>query len=1076
MSCKIRQSALPRFLAIVLTCTTCCRALGQTSPISTIANPAPSAQEILRELATTQRLLADELFISGDRNRAKVLYSDARATASKLTTAGGLFSASAIRLLQDEIDYRQFLLERNASVWGLRFSSRPVNPIGAVSRFQDTFGRFSKAVQEVGSLTDRLKDKNATVFRLEDKSINAERDTRIAEMKQGISEVRLRDANLRRAIFNDRKEAIQARQAQLAAEISALQKTIDDRSAGINTTLTKAIAQYVGLPPDTASLMQGSSKNDLNAAISAAVQRYAHPSDLASGVPAQLKSLAQTVQDTARKYEELRKSVSDAKEQAQKGAALLRAIQAHDRNTLIAIGSEVISGLNPDTRDKLMAAIGTVRDVDAAMRLAGTGTAVRGELANFIKQLPDITPRIGTSLAAYLKDSDNLALRYQQLLTAANAAATTAEQQTAVLGAFAHGWSRSFVADVIGSRAAGPLARQMGSKCTAYLECSDWLVDRFKRGSLDGVPLRVSAAGQITLTANGTTIALFAIADVINITANRSLESSDAIKPDIDALMKRLQSGESQLVGEAVRRLPDIDFDTDVAEILSTMLSKEQQAALLRRLSSGGSGTQDPAPARKDLAAFAVGRDIAQQTVYNPPSAPNTTKGQTPAQGVVANAVDPAQTAILAAMKASGPYGFAAATAIEIFSSIVQSAADAALINAKAREDRDLTTEMLHIAAFELEMQRDEAIASLELRIATQQFETAGRRADLYQQALLDRGEQLSAIQAQIRRRLPLIYLLAEQLRERFDAVDHAVAFWANDFDPEHRFVERTLRSDPQWRRFGLDPDISLYDWFTREDEGQRNDLDQLLTHWRGIEDLVQNVCQEYHCLPTDSQMGQVEMTDLISVKELVGDDAWRKAESSRTLPFTLLPQSLPYIPKRQGLRLVDVYGGVFANGASSATVNPNVVLRHSGLGYVFAGAAGVRDTLEASNDRTPRLPVDDVGASNVLTALQSRWTPAVSLLPLEGYPLFGLYHITFPPSFDFKSSDLKLRFYYQVPANSASFSNQLSDAQFLCRFDNRKQTAVPASDVQLLVVTNPDGMPTLNAPSSCAVLAPQSP
>jgi hypothetical protein len=1039
------------------------------TPASNSTHSQPSQQEILQELAVTQRLLADEEFIAGDRDKAKIEYEEAAQTVERLTTDGGFLTDVDIQLQKDEIQYRKLLLEREESFWGLEFKARPVNPVGEFGQFEATYIRFKSIIDDVNALTDKLKAGDMSSYPLEDQQIQNERDQRVAELQQDISNVKLRDADVRRAMYRDRKAAIQARQTAIVANIDALQKQVTDRSAAMNATLTSALTEAVGLPPDAANVLTAAAKGDYSGVVAAAVQRYADAPDAATGLSGQLKELATTAQNAAQRYEEARRTLNDVQEKANQGAALLKAIQSNDRDKLVAIGAEAMGGLSPATRDQLLAGMSKIKDVEGALKLAGQGTSVRAQIATFIGSRPDLSAKIGSLVKAYLQpQSESFAWRYQQLLMAESTTAKSAAEHEAVFASLSRGWSRSFVHDVLNPQGGTvAIATSLGSTCANDLDCTDWLANYISQKGPTGPIFAITDAGNVTISVNGRIAARFSVEDLAKIASGRALEAAtSAVQTDIDTLVTRTQAAGTAFTVELVRRLPDVDFDRDIEPLLKS-LSDDRTTELVQNLSSPGAGAVS-APTTLDMAALALGREIATKTIFSSVSTQGA-PSNIPTPPTAASGSDPNQALILNAMKASGPYGYAAAIAIQVFSAIAQNGVAIDQINAQAREDGELTVEMLHITEFESDMNRDEAIATLEQRIATTQAASASSRSDLYEQAMVDQGTLATALQAKIRRRLPLIFLLSEQLRERFDSLDHALGFWENDLSSGERFLERTLRTDPQVRRLGLDPDISLYDWFKRDVEGQRKDLDALLVHWEQIETVVTALCARLHCTANDPQMGQVEMTDLIALRKLVGPADWGAAAKSRSLLFMILPQSLPNVPAREGLRLVHVTGAVSDSGNNH--VNPNIILRHSGLGYVAAGGGGYRETLETSGDLTPKFPVDDAGSSNLQLKLQHRWSPNPTLGSLEGYPLYGLYEVRFPPDFNFTTTDLVLRFYYQWPVNAALLTRRNLDINFSCTDSVGRQEVVASSDVRLLLGRDEKGQQTLGSLKACTRL-----
>jgi hypothetical protein len=669
-----------------------------------------------------------------------------------------------------------------------------------------------------------------------------------------------------------------------------------------------------------------------------------------------------------------------------------------------------------------------------------------------------------------LPQNEAFAWRYQKLLTDEVRTARTEAEQSAVFAALTKGWAQSFVQDVLAKQASVvEIAKSFGSPCANEIECSDWLIKYVNHNGFSGQQVSIDATGDITVTIDGQVAARFSLKDLCVATAGRAIEVAPVdLKPDIDALVARINTGGSALTVEVVKSLPDVDFDRDVEPLIKS-LAPERGAELLQNLTQSRPGG-GAAPAAQDMAALAVGREIAQKTVFSKVADNVKPADAQMAAPRVASGTDPGQDEILTAMKAAGPYGFAAATAIQLISGIAQNGIAIDQINAKAAEDQKLTVELLHITGFEADMNRDEAIAALQERIATAEAASAASRSDLYGQALIDEGSQSTALQASIRRRLPLIFLLTEQLRERFDSLDHAIGFWENDLHPDGHFLERTLRNDPESRRLALDPDISLYDWFQRDYEGQRQDLDEVLVHWEGLEKLVHDLCSSLHCTRDDYEMNQVEMTNLISLRELVGPSDWKEAAKSRKLIFTILPQSLPNLPSREGLRIVDVAGAV-SDSKSNYSLNPNVVLRHTGLGFVSGRAGGYRETLDTSGDLTPKFALGDHDANDLKSALQVRWRTKMSLQPLEGYPLYGVYSVAFPNDFDFNTSDLVLRLYYEWPVNGDLLNQRDIKRIFTCKSAAGSRVSVPSSEVALLLRRDDQGLPTLDKDDGCSLV-----
>jgi hypothetical protein len=79
----------------------------------------------------------------------------------------------------------------------------------------------------------------------------------------------------------------------------------------------------------------------------------------------------------------------------------------------------------------------------------------------------------------------------------------------------------------------------------------------------------------------------------------------------------------------------------------------------------------------------------------------------------------------------------------------------------------------------------------------------------------------------------------------------------------------------------------------------------------------------------------------------------------------------------------------------------------------------------------------------------------------IEGYPLFGLYQVTFPPNFDF-SKDLTLRFYYQWPLYVSAPPPTGVPIRFSCKDYSGKPVPVTSPEVSLLLGQAADGSRTI--------------
>src|SRR5262245_12752901 len=114
------------------------------APLAHAQDNALSRQEILFEIANTYRLIADEQFLNGNRADAAASYDKAAAAANKLNPESGLVDPSDIKLILDEIKYRNTLLIFGMSFWGFEYHLRPYNPVAMWRRFNETTGQFNE--------------------------------------------------------------------------------------------------------------------------------------------------------------------------------------------------------------------------------------------------------------------------------------------------------------------------------------------------------------------------------------------------------------------------------------------------------------------------------------------------------------------------------------------------------------------------------------------------------------------------------------------------------------------------------------------------------------------------------------------------------------------------------------------------------------------------------------------------------------------------------------------------------------------------------------------------------------------
>ena len=295
------------------------------------------------------------------------------------------------------------------------------------------------------------------------------------------------------------------------------------------------------------------------------------------------------------------------------------------------------------------------------------------------------------------------------------------------------------------------------------------------------------------------------------------------------------------------------------------------------------------------------------------------------------------------------------------------------------------------------------------------------------------------------------------------------MTLWDGQTGVSGKHIESVLRDDPRTTRLALDPDIRLYDWFSRSSDGQRKDLDQLVVHWSGLKTLAGQKCMTLGCVESIAEVGWVFNTPAVALSDVAGDLG--QPGMQRRVSFTLLPRHLADLPQVEGLRIVSVSAVVRNKTTGALGSLPNIRLRHSGLGYLLIAGEGVQESLEASDEIEPDFIRDDDKISKRRDELQHRWhNDGVGLAQMEGYALFGLYQAVLPAAFDPAKQSLDMTFFYQQPKSTKPAGAPLPPAILACGKGNAA-TGLAASEVRLLMRRDANGvLNTLDPAGPCVV------
>ena len=1023
-------------------------ALGITSFAQAQDNPL-SRQEILFEIANTYRTVADEQYLNGNRTDAAASYSKAADAANKLNPESGLVDPSDIKLILDEIKYRQTLLSRGMSFWGFEYHLRPYNPVAMWRRFNETTGQFTDRVGHISADVDKLIQGNKEQVSTNVAALKAAEDSTVQQLQGQSAATNLRYAAQRRGMLQDRMNAIMSRQIAIASERQSLDGQMAAASSTLNKVLLDSVASYVGLPPNTAALVQGAASGDVSGVLSTAALSWVSSGGL-SGLGGDFGKIADAAQSAATQYKEIREKVGMVQDAAKTSAELVRAIQSGNTAAALNAGAQLFDKLPANTKQEITQALAQNKTIKSAVALARQGSELRATVVGYVSQLPDLGQTLQQEVTKYLDISQaEFDRRYAQALSAVVANATDAADRADALARIAQAWSTTFVDELVPRQSLVPLARALGSDCANDLACRTWLLAKLQAKGLAGPRVSVSTAGEVKVTGpQGEVVLTLNLTEIAERTVKRPLQIEKAkIQSDAKAVAAKLSAAQAAATKAFLAAIPDIDFDRHIGPMLNQLTSQQQSSALQSMFPTGSDGSDQ---LTRSLASFSMGRDLKSMI-----DAKSSDAG--PAAGPAPQPAPPAgggpqagEQALLTAMAASGPYGAAAAAAIKVLASMEALSNLVDQANRLDAEDRGLTVELLHLAPMSGEIDRDESLAQIAQRVAQTKADGAQRRGELYGDSLREQGGAASALEAKIKSQLPLTYYLTELLRQEYDQLDRALALWNGDVGPQGQYLQSRLRADPRTARLALDPDIRLYDWFSRSSEGERKDLNALNEHWAKLQTLGRQACNDVGCSPEVGQMGQVDRSAAIALSAIRSDEIQVSAGGPTALRFTLLPQHMRDLPQIDRLRLVDVSAVVRDRKTKATTAAVNFRLQHSGLGYVSVDGEGVREVLDASDVTSLRYLPDDGGIDKLRDDLQNRWRASDALRPLEGYPLFGLYELSVPSWFNPAEQELELVFFYQRPNKTLGAEASLYGKVLSC--PQTRNPRMNASEVQLLL------------------------
>jgi hypothetical protein len=228
-------------------------------PIPTLADPSAqqavasplfsiSSDRLAFEIAYTRKLLADEYFIRGDAGPASTEYRIARAQLDKVAPDAQDVDRIERELLTDDISYRQLLIENGLGFWANSYVRQPINPTYAYLRFSETVDQLKAVKEKLNDLLSAATAKQAQNVAFEVGTIEQQKNGDVAALSNAKSFVQQRFNGRQIKILSDRKQDIQARQAEIGQISQGLRNQISAVNAQMSASIASGISSAVGLP------------------------------------------------------------------------------------------------------------------------------------------------------------------------------------------------------------------------------------------------------------------------------------------------------------------------------------------------------------------------------------------------------------------------------------------------------------------------------------------------------------------------------------------------------------------------------------------------------------------------------------------------------------------------------------------------------------------------------------------------------------------------------------------------------------------------------------------------------------
>src|SRR5262249_21750885 len=157
------------------------------------------------QLATAQKILADELFLAGETGKASSNYAEAEKNLGLIRLETPDVDGSQRQLLMAEIQYRKKLVEAGYWFLGGAYMRKPINPVKAYSDFIQGVDSLNSTVAQVIALLDKAQGKDAQVTRLETSAIEQQKNGDVESLNRAKAAVTVQYQGRQLSILNERK-------------------------------------------------------------------------------------------------------------------------------------------------------------------------------------------------------------------------------------------------------------------------------------------------------------------------------------------------------------------------------------------------------------------------------------------------------------------------------------------------------------------------------------------------------------------------------------------------------------------------------------------------------------------------------------------------------------------------------------------------------------------------------------------------------------------------------------------------------------------------------------------------------